>query len=120
VAAPCVLSCPSHRKSHYGKPSICCGASIDADERAQILAILQAHGVLHASLFGSYARGEQHTQSDIDLVVDLPKGKSLLDLSALGLALEDARGRPVDLITAPDALHPRRRENIVRDGEILL
>lgn len=89
-------------------------------ERALLIAILREHGVRHASLFGSYARGDQHAASDIDLLVDLPPGASLLDLSRLGLALEDALGRPVDLVTSVDALHPLMRERVLREQDILL
>ncbi|HEX8036311.1 MAG TPA: nucleotidyltransferase domain-containing protein [Ktedonobacterales bacterium] len=89
-------------------------------ERALLLSILRAHGVRHASLFGSYARGEQSEASDIDLVVDLPPGKSLFDVSMLGLALEDALGRRVDIVTSLDRLHPLMRERVVREQEVLL
>jgi predicted nucleotidyltransferase len=93
---------------------------LSEQERALIRSILRAHGVQHASLFGSYARGEQHTTSDIDLVVELPPGASLFDLSALGLALEDALSRKVDLVTSLDRLHPLVRERILHDQEVLL
>ncbi len=100
--------------------------ALSEDERTLIFSILRAHGVLHASLFGSYARGDQHAvseglpESDVDLVVDLPSGKSLFDLSALGLALEKALGRRFDLVTSLERLHPRMRENVSRNGEVLL
>lgn len=95
-------------------------------ERALIISLLRAHGVRHAILFGSYARGDHHTksveqvESDIDLVVDLPPGASLLDLSELGLALEDALGRRFDLVTSLERLHPLIRANVRREGQVLL
>ena len=45
--------------------------------QARIIAILVEYGVRHASLFGSYAHGEQRADSAIDLLVDLPVGASL-------------------------------------------
>lgn len=90
------------------------------DERARIVAILRAFGVRHASLFGSVVRGEHHLESDLDLLVDLPAGASLFDLSRLGLALEDALGRPVDLVTSFADLHPVIQERIRREEEVLL
>ena len=93
------------------------GPSID---RARIVAILREHGVRHASLFGSVARGEQREDSDIDLLVDLPPGASLMDLSRLGLELEDALGRSVDLVTSFEALHPIIQERLRREEEVLL
>lgn len=85
-----------------------------------MLSILRAYGVRHASLFGSYVRGEQKEESDIDLVVDLPHGRSLFDVSVLGLALEDALGRRVDIITSLERLHPLMRERVLREQEVLL
>ena len=96
------------------------------EERALIISILRVHGVRHARLFGSYARGEQHAgdeaqpASDIDLLVDLAPGTSLVDLSTLGLALEEALGRRFDLVTSLERLHPRMRERVLREGEVLL
>ena len=57
-----------------------------------IVPILKRHAVSHASIFGSYARGAATADSDIDLLVDLPPSKSLLDLVDLKLELEDASG----------------------------
>ena len=100
--------------------------ALTTDEKALIVKILQAHGVQHASLFGSYAREEAHwatvdqPASDIDLVVKLRPGASLLDLAALGVELEDQLGRRFDLVTAPEQLHPLIRERVGRDQEILL
>jgi predicted nucleotidyltransferase len=91
-----------------------------AAERARIVAILREFGVRHASLFGSFARGEQSPTSDIDLLVELPPGASLLDLSRLGLALEDALGRTVDLVTSFASLHPIIQERIRREAQVLL
>ena len=93
---------------------------LDAAERARIVTILSEYGVRHASLFGSFARGDQRPDSDIDLLVDLPPGASLFDVSRLGLALEDALGRPVDLVTSFAGLHPLIQERILREEEILL
>lgn len=90
------------------------------DERARLVAILRAFGVQHASLFGSVVRGEHRPESDLDLLVDLPVGASLFDLSRLGLALEDALGRPVDLVTSFTDLHPVIQERIRREEEVLL
>lgn len=93
---------------------------LSAAERARVIAILREHGVLHATLFGSFARGEQRPESDIDLLIDLPVGASLLDLSRLGLALEDALGRSVDLVTAFERLHPMIQERVRHEAETLL
>lgn len=93
------------------------GATID---RARIVAILREFGVRRASLFGSVARGDQRDDSDIDLLIDLPPGASLMDVSRLGLALEDALGRSVDLVTSFEALHPVIQKRLRSEEEVLL
>jgi len=66
--------------------------------KTKILPILKQAGVKRSSLFGSYIRGEETKRSDIDILVELPKGKSLFDFVDLGLQLEKALGQKVDLV----------------------
>lgn len=68
-------------------------------KRRKILEIANKHGAYHVRLFGSVARGEASAKSDIDLLVDLKHGRSLLDHAALLLDLENLLGRKVDVIT---------------------
>ena len=67
--------------------------------RQKAIPILKASGVTRSSVFGSYARGDQRDDSDIDILVELPKGKSLLDLIGLEMDLQDALGKKVDVGT---------------------
>ncbi len=67
--------------------------------KRQVLPILKQAGVTKSSLFGSYVRGDQTKSSDIDILVELPKGSSLLDLIGLEMELKKAVGRKVDLLT---------------------
>jgi uncharacterized protein len=60
--------------------------------------LLEERGYAHPSVFGSVARGSDSTESDIDLLVDLPPGVGLLDLNRAALDLEELIGAPVDLI----------------------
>jgi hypothetical protein len=78
-----------------------------------------AHGAHSVELFGSAARGEERPESDIDLLVELDRGRSLLDLIALGNDLEEAFGRRVDVIEK-SAAKARVRESARRDGVKLL
>lgn len=80
----------------------------------KILPILREAGVTRAALFGSYVRGEQESASDLDVLVELPDDKSLLDLVDLKLKLEEALNREVDVLTF-DAVHPRLRPHIERE-----
>ena len=50
-------------------------------------------------IFGSVARGEAGENSDIDLLVELEPGRSLLDLAKLVVELEDLLNRKVDVVT---------------------
>ena len=61
--------------------------------------IAAAHGVERIYLFGSYARGEATSSSDIDLRVDKGRLKGLFALGALYADLEDGLGKKLDLLT---------------------
>ncbi|WIG58411.1 MAG: hypothetical protein OJF49_001157 [Ktedonobacterales bacterium] len=87
--------------------------------REQIVIILRRHGVLHAGIFGSFARGAANDSSDIDLLIEFPPGKTLFDLEALALDLEGVVGRKVDLITY-HALNPHLRERVLREQVALI
>jgi predicted nucleotidyltransferase len=62
-------------------------------------AIAAAHGVRELSLFGSAARGEARAASDLDFLVKLGEGRSLVDLVGVKQDLEALFGRPVDVFT---------------------
>ncbi len=87
--------------------------------RRRLVPILKEHGVAHAALFGSSARGEATSQSDLDLLVEFKGSKSLLDLVALKLELEEKTGRAVDVLTYR-SLHPALRERILNEQVSIL
>jgi len=68
-------------------------------------------------LFGSSVRGESHSASDIDVLVDFEEGADLFDLVGLALFLEDELGRRVDVVPKR-ALRVELRESVL--GEVLL
>ncbi|MGB4965917.1 MAG: nucleotidyltransferase family protein [Microgenomates group bacterium] len=74
--------------------------------------ILKDAGVTRSSVFGSYVRGEQNETSDIDILIDFPKGKSFFAFVDVKLKLEDALGKKVDLVEY-DCIKPRLRESIL-------
>lgn len=80
----------------------------------KILPILKQAGVKRSSLFGSYVRGEETKESDIDILVELPKGSSLLDLIGLEMELQKAVGKKVDLLTY-NSINPLLKNYIQRD-----
>ncbi len=72
------------------------------DHRHEILALLDRYGLANPRLFGSVARGEEKPTSDIDLLVDVAAGTSLLSLGRCQAQLEALLGAPVDLVPAAD------------------
>ncbi len=86
--------------------------------RAKAISVFNRHGVIRAALFGSRARGEATEESDIDILVEFNGEKTLLDLAALQIELEQVLGRKVDVLTYR-SLHPRIRDKVLRDQVVL-
>lgn len=82
--------------------------------RKQVGDILIRRGVVRATVFGSAARCETTSQSDIDFLVEFEVGRSLLDLAGLQLDLRAALSRKVDVAT-PNSLHPDLRDAIMAE-----
>jgi len=87
--------------------------------RRTVMPVLKQHDVKRASLFGSFARGKETKNSDLDLLIEFKGQKSLFDLVGLKLALEAKIHRKVDLVTNR-ALHPALREQILAEQIIVL
>ncbi|MES1244979.1 MAG: nucleotidyltransferase family protein [Acidobacteriota bacterium] len=83
--------------------------------RAEILDLALRHGAGNVRVFGSRARGEAGETSDLDLLVTLAEGRSLLDLIGLKQDLEDLVHRPVDVVTE-QALSPYLRERVLSEA----
>jgi len=79
------------------------------ERREEILAVAARHGASNVRIYGSVARGETRPTSDIDVIVDMEAGRSLLDLAALHVELEDLLGFPVEIGTD---VRPRLRERV--------
>jgi len=89
------------------------------DIKYKIIPILKRYDVRRAALFGSFVRGEQREDSDIDILVEFKDGKSLLDLAGLKIELEEALGRKVDVLTY-NSLHPLLRDKILQEQKVIL
>lgn len=81
-------------------------------ERA--LPILRNAGATRSALFGSYVRGEATENSDIDILVDLPREKSLFDFIGLKLQLEEVLEKKVDLVEY-GTIKPRLKQYILSE-----
>ena len=84
-------------------------------QRDLILQIAASFGASNVRVFGSVARGESRSDSDLDLLVDLAPSRSLLEWSAFWQALEAALGVKVDLAIESD-LRPEIRRAIVEEA----
>ncbi len=84
-----------------------------------IIPILKKYDIIKASLFGSIVRDEATEKSDIDILVEFKKGRTLLDLVGLKLELEDIFKKKVDVLTY-NSINPRLKKYILKDQEILI
>lgn len=90
-------------------------SNISQEQRQKILQIAASHGARDVRIFGSMARGEARPDSDLDLLVKLDPGQSLLDIIALKQDLEDLIGRKVDVLTEA-AISPYIREQVLENA----
>lgn len=79
--------------------------------RRTLLDAAQKHGVVKLRVFGSLARGEAGAESDIDLLVDLKPGRTLLDLAGFRREAAEILDIPVDVATV-DMLKERIRDEV--------
>lgn len=78
-----------------------------------IVATLKKYGIKRAGIFGSYVRGEQKKGSDIDILIQPPKGMGLKFIG-VKLELEKKLGRKIDLVTYK-YLSPYLKKSILED-----
>ena len=85
------------------------------DKREEVLRLAERHGARNVRIFGSAARGEARPDSDIDFLVDMEPGRSLLDLGGLLMDLRGLLGRPVDVVTER-GLKERIRPRVLKEA----
>ena len=88
------------------------------EKRNDILQMATEHGARNVRIFGSVARGDAGAESDVDILVKMDQGRSLLDLSALVMDLRDLLGRKVDVVSE-DGLYWLLRRRILREAKPL-
>ncbi len=84
-------------------------------KREEILQTAARHGAVSVRVFGSVARGEEGPDSDVDFLVELEPGRSLLDHVALLQDLEDLLGCKVDVVE-PEGLHWYIRDRVLQEA----
>jgi predicted nucleotidyltransferase len=85
----------------------------------KIKLILKKKGVTKAAIFGSYARGEQKRNSDVDLLVELPDKMTLFGMGGLKVDLEENIGKKFDLAEY-HLLHPLLKDEILKEQITIL
>lgn len=85
------------------------------EKRREILEIAAQRGATNVRVFGSVARGNADPQSDLDILVDMAPGRSLMDLGGLWWELNELLHIKVDVVTEK-GLRPRIRERILKEA----
>jgi len=84
-------------------------------KREEIIHAATLRGANNVRVFGSVVRGEALPESDIDFLVDLDPGRSLLDLGGLLMDLQQILGRDVDVVTEK-GLHWYIRDGVLAEA----
>ena len=85
---------------------------------SKIIQMLKKEGAKRVAIFGSYARGEETPESDIDIIVSFSERKSLLDLVRIERELSEALGIKVDLLTEK-SISPYIRDIVKAETKII-
>ncbi|MBA4390131.1 MAG: nucleotidyltransferase [Syntrophus sp. (in: bacteria)] len=93
-------------------------ANLLKEKRVEILATAKRHGARHVRIFGSIARGDFDEKSDMDFLVKMEPGRSLLDHASLLLDLENLLGCKVDVVS-DKGIKARMRERVLSEAQPL-
>jgi uncharacterized protein len=85
------------------------------DRRREILKYAASHGARNVRVFGSAATGNAGASSDVDLLVEMEPGRSLVDLVGLWQDLQDLLGTHVDVLS-DRGVSPHLRERIYAEA----
>lgn len=85
------------------------------ENRRKILEVAARYGASNVRVFGSVARGDADEASDIDFLVNLAPGRSLLDLGSLLYELNQLLGVNVDVV-AEEGLRPKIRQRVLAEA----
>ncbi len=83
--------------------------------KERIRPVIQKHGIKEVYLFGSYARGEANSNSDIDIYCDSGDADTLIKLSAFKREMKEALEKDVDIVTIGSSIDDYFREQLEED-----
>jgi len=106
---------PKSGSQEFGGGAVTRIEKLLTEKREEILRICAKHGARNVRVFGSIVRGEADERSDIDLLVEMEPGRTLLDHARLLLELEELLGRRVDVVS-DRGIKPRIRERVLREA----
>ncbi len=90
-------------------------SSIIKNRREEVINIAQKYGAKNVRVFGSMARGEESSESDLDIIVEMEHGSSLLDIIAIKQDIEELLGRKVDVVTEA-SISPYIRDAVLKEA----
>ena len=85
------------------------------DNRRKIVAIAEKFGAENIRAFGSMMRGDAGSESDVDILVDMKEGSTLLDIIAIKQDIEELLHRKVDVVTKA-SISPYIREEVMNQA----
>jgi predicted nucleotidyltransferase len=88
---------------------------MDKELKSRLLNFLFPYHPLRVGIFGSYARGEQNRESDLDILIQFRDRMGLLKLVQIEQELSDELGIPIDLVTENSLRNPRLKKYIYKD-----
>jgi len=83
--------------------------TIRREKRTEIVRLGELYGARNIRVFGSVARGDNNSASDVDLLVDMDQGRSLFDLAGFVADVQDLLGVRVDVVTVGGLRYLRDR-----------
>jgi len=86
--------------------------------RREILDAAARYGIRNVRVFGSIARGDDHENSDVDILVDVEPGRTLLDVIAFEQDVQQLLGRNVEVLT-DGGLSPYLQQRILAEAASL-
>ena len=81
-----------------------------------VIPVFKKYNVARASLFGSFVRGDQRDDSDVDIIIEFsyPENQSLLDLIAIEQEISELLNRKIDVLTI-GSIHPLLKDQILSE-----